>query len=171
MLAAGSSVFHAMFIGGLAEDNEVSIPDVEPEAFLCLLKWVLVRFIWFETHRNFMKKMAPKIHIVLLHAIKISSAYAYWCTLRRCAMGLLPDMWNNWLRKRRECRERCPRHRLQRKPLISDHGIHHGTCVTRVPRCMWGSLTRGGGENVPGIPGACATHSVAYLARGPWNHS
>ena len=34
--------------------------------------------------------------------------------------------------------------------------MHHGTCVTHVPWCMSGSLTRGGGENVPGIPGACA---------------
>ena len=49
-----------------------------------------------------------------------------------------------------------PRRRLQRKPLVSDLGMHHGTCVTHVPWCMSGSLTRGGGENVPGIPGACA---------------
>ena len=40
MVATGSSVFHAMFIGGLAEDNEITMPDVEPEAFLNLLKWV-----------------------------------------------------------------------------------------------------------------------------------
>ena len=40
--------------------------------------------------------------------------------------------------------------------------MHHGTCVTHVPWCMSGSLTRGGGENVPGIPGACATHNFAY---------
>ena len=48
-----------------------------------------------------------------------------------------------------------PRHRLQRKPLVSDPGMHHGTCVTHVPWCMSWSLTHGGGENVPGIPGAC----------------
>ena len=60
-----------------------------------------------------------------------------------------------------------PRRRLQRKPLVSDPGMHHGTCVTQVPWCMSGSLTRGGGENVPGIPGACATRNFAYLARGP----
>ena len=69
---------------------------------------------------------------------------------------------------RRECRERFPRHRLQRKPLINDPDIHHGTCMTQVPWCMSGSLTRGGGENVPGIPGACATHNFTYLAKGPW---
>ena len=83
-------------------------------------------------------------------------------------MGLLPDTPNCRLRMRRECRERFPRHRLQRKPLVSDPGMHHGTCVTHVPWCMSGSLTRSGGENVPGIPGACATHNIAYLARGPW---
>ena len=31
------------------------------------------------------------------------------------------------LRMHRECRERFPRHRLQRKPLVSDPGMHHGT--------------------------------------------
>ena len=56
-----------------------------------------------------------------------------------------------------------------KEPLVSDPGMHHGTCVTHVPRLMSGSLTRGGGENVPGIPGACATHNFTYLVRGPWN--
>ena len=49
-----------------------------------------------------------------------------------------------------------PRNRLQRKLLVSEPGMHHGTCVTHVPWCMSGSLTRGGWENVTGIPGACA---------------
>ena len=49
-----------------------------------------------------------------------------------------------------------PRRRFRRKPLFSDPGMHHGTCVTHVPWCMSGSLTCGDGENVPGIPGACA---------------
>ena len=49
-----------------------------------------------------------------------------------------------------------PRRRFQRKPIVSDPGMHHGTCVTHVPWCMSGSLTCGDGENVPGIPGACA---------------
>ena len=34
---------------------------------------------------------------------------------------------------------------------------------------MSGSLTRGREENVPGIPGACATHRFRYLVRGPWD--
>ena len=46
-----------------------------------------------------------------------------------------------------------PRRWFQWKPLVSDPGMHHGTCVTHVPWWMSGSLTRGDGEN---IPGACA---------------
>ena len=68
----------------------------------------------------------------------------------------------------RECPEWFLCHQLQREPLVSNPGMHHGTCVTHVPWCMSGLLTRGGGENVPGIPGACATHNFTYLARDPW---
>ena len=45
--------------------------------------------------------------------------------------------------------------------------MHHGTCVKHVAWYMPGSLTRDGGENVPGIPGACASCDVTYLVRGP----
>lgn len=39
VLAVGSSVFYAMFYGDLAEvKSEIHIPDVEPAAFLILLK-------------------------------------------------------------------------------------------------------------------------------------
>ena len=70
-----------------------------------------------------------------------------------------------------------PHRRLQRKSLVSDPGMHHGTCVTHVPWCMSGSLTRGGGENVPGIPGACApailriwreAHESSFCITGPF---
>ena len=60
-----------------------------------------------------------------------------------------------------------PRHWLQRKPLVSDPGMHHGTCVTHMPWCMSGLRTHSGRENVPGIPGTCATHNFMYLVRGP----
>ena len=70
----------------------------------------------------------------------------------------------------RECRERFPRHRIQRKPLICDPSMHHDTCVTHAPWCMSVSLTHGGGENVPGIPGACTTSNFTYLVRGPCNY-
>ena len=39
VLATGSTVFYAMFFGGLAEDKcNIEIPDVEPAAFLTLLR-------------------------------------------------------------------------------------------------------------------------------------
>ena len=81
--------------------------------------------------------------------------------------GPLTNYQNYWLRMRQEYRERFPRHWLQRKPLVSDPDMHHGTCAKHVLWCMSGSLTHGGGENVPGIPGACASRSFAYLERGP----
>ena len=45
-----------------------------------------------------------------------------------------------------------PRHRFQRKPLVSDPGMHHGTCVTHVPWCMSGSSTCGDGRTFPAFP-------------------
>ena len=53
------------------------------------------------------------------------------------------------LRMRRECRERFSRHRRQRKPLVNDLGMHHGTCVTHVPWRMSGSRA---GEKLPAFP-------------------
>ena len=84
-------------------------------------------------------------------------------------MGLLPDRQNCGLRMRRECRECFSPPPTSKKQLVSDPGMHHGTCVTHVPWCMSGSLAPRGGENVPSIPGACATRNFTYLARGPWS--
>ena len=78
-------------------------------------------------------------------------------------MGLLPDTQICRLDMRRECRECFPRHRLHRKPLVSDPDLHHARAWS-----MWGSLTRGGGESVPDISGACVTRNVTYLARVTW---
>ena len=49
---------------------------------------------------------------------------------------------------RRECRERSPRHQLQRKPPVSDPAMHHGTCVPHVVHVgianpwWWGKRSR-----------------------------
>ena len=66
-----------------------------------------------------------------------------------------------------------PRHRFQKKPLVNDPDMHHGTCVTHVPCCMSGSLTCCDGENVPGIPGACAPAILCIWqeAHGKWTTS
>ena len=61
-----------------------------------------------------------------------------------------------------------PRRRFKRKPLVSDPSMHHGTCVTHVPWCMSGSLTCGDGENVPGIPGACAPAILRIWQEAHW---
>ena len=57
-----------------------------------------------------------------------------------------------------------------KKSLVSDPGMHHGTCVAHVPWCMSGSLTRVGEENVPGIPGSCAIRNFRYLASDLLSH-
>ena len=85
-------------------------------------------------------------------------------------MGLLRDTSNYGLRMHRECLGRFSRHRLQRKSLVSalhaSRHVRHARVVMHVgianPRC---------GENVPGIPGACATRNFPYLVRGPWRLS
>ena len=61
-----------------------------------------------------------------------------------------------------------PCRRFQRKPLVSDPGMHHGTCVTHVPWCMSRSLTCGDRENVPGIPGACAPAILRIWQEAHW---
>ena len=59
-------------------------------------------------------------------------------------------------------------------PQVSDPDMHHGACVTHVPRCMPGSLISGflwswlRKKSVPGIPWPCATHNFTYLVRGPF---
>ena len=88
--------------------------------------------------------------------------------MMKSPMRLLPETLNCGLRMRRECRERFPRRRIQKKLLVSDPAMYHGMCVRQVPWCMSESLTRGGGENVPGLPGACATHNFTYLVRGSY---
>ena len=82
-------------------------------------------------------------------------------------MGLLPDTQNCVLRIRRECRERSPRNR----------GLAIPTHISARARRTWRDACRdryqtvsvevGGGENVPGIPGACATPNFTYLVRSP----
>ena len=97
-------------------------------------------------------KSCPALPNIILYGLVLTRS-----SVMRYSMDLLPDTQNCGLRMLRKCRERFPRHRLQRKPLDSDPGMH--------PWCMTGSLTRGGGEN---IPGACATRNFAYLVRGPY---
>ena len=70
---------------------------------------------------------------------------------------------------RQECRERFFHHRALAIPTCITARAW-GTC--RDPcrgRLLAVSFEMGGGENVPGIPGACATRIFTYLIRGPWS--
>ena len=128
------------------------------EHVVCEMASILSRPQWVKTRRG-------RIFIFLTLTIA-PTCYKKWCEV--FSMGHLPGTQNCGLHMCRECRESFPRHRLQRKPLVNDPGMHHGTCVTQVPWCISGSLFRGGGVNIPGIPGACATRIFTYLARSPW---
>ena len=80
-------------------------------------------------------------------------------------MGLLPNK-KCGLRMRRECRERFPRRRWLTIPIwftVRAWRTCRDACRDRELAVF---LEVGGGENVPGIPGACATRNFTYLVRG-----
>ena len=58
----------------------------------------------------------------------------------------------------RMSREHFPHHRLQRKPLVSDPSMHHGTCITM--HVGIANPRRGKRSSIPS--------NFRYLARGPW---
>ena len=134
-------------------------------------------------HMNGQCSVSSRWHGMALKCSQLALAIRRCCTFFFALATITPfcmefSIWPVWascqIRKIAGCAcavnagNVSPRRGLQRKPLVGDPGKHHSTCVTHVPWCMSGSLTRGGGENVPGIPGACATRNFAYLARGPW---
>ncbi|XP_054726182.1 BTB/POZ domain-containing protein 6-B isoform X1 [Anastrepha obliqua] len=65
ILATGSSVFYAMFYGGLAENKqEIKVPDVEPSAFLTLLRYLYCDEIQLEPDNILATLYAAKKYIV-----------------------------------------------------------------------------------------------------------
>ncbi|XP_055697292.1 BTB/POZ domain-containing protein 6-B isoform X2 [Phlebotomus papatasi] len=65
VLATGSSVFYAMFYGGLAENkSEIRVPDVEPSAFLTLLKYLYCDEIHLEADNVLATLYVAKKYIV-----------------------------------------------------------------------------------------------------------
>ncbi|XP_063231616.1 BTB/POZ domain-containing protein 6-B isoform X2 [Bacillus rossius redtenbacheri] len=65
VLATGSSVFYAMFYGGLAENkDEIEVPDVEPSAFLTLLKYLYCDEIQLEADTVLATLYVAKKYIV-----------------------------------------------------------------------------------------------------------
>ena len=120
-----------------------NIPDVRAVQGHC--KWHLTN--GGNSHRSreptmqcFMSQSQPIFRLVN-HKMAMPN---YW---RHCLipMGILTDTQNCGLPMRRECQERFSRPRLQRKSLVIDPGMQYGTCVTHVPWCISGPVTRGGG--------------------------
>ncbi|XP_017848533.1 BTB/POZ domain-containing protein 6-B isoform X2 [Drosophila busckii] len=65
ILATGSSVFYAMFYGGMAENKqEIKVPDVEPTAFLTLLRYLYCDEIKLEPEHILATLYAAKKYIV-----------------------------------------------------------------------------------------------------------
>ncbi|KAL1116071.1 hypothetical protein AAG570_005566 [Ranatra chinensis] len=65
VLATGSSVFYAMFYGGLAENKEeIEVPDVEPSAFLTMLKYLYCDEIQLEADTVLATLYVAKKYIV-----------------------------------------------------------------------------------------------------------
>ncbi|XP_012264537.1 BTB/POZ domain-containing protein 3 isoform X2 [Athalia rosae] len=65
VLATGSSVFYAMFYGGLAENKkDIEVPDVEPAAFLTLLKYMYCDEIQLEADTVLATLYVAKKYIV-----------------------------------------------------------------------------------------------------------
>ena len=122
----------------------------------------LISPIWTPTASN--KYMQNKIsRLPTIYATRFKRCAALFRFWKAKIQYLITTPWASYqIRKIAGCAcagnagNVSPRRRFQRKPLVGDPGIHHGTCVTHVPWCLSGSLTCGDGENVPGIPGACA---------------
>ena len=89
------------------------------------------------------------------------------CRRKVLGMGLLPDMQNIWLRMHRECRERFPLDRGLAIPICITARALRTCCDECRDRQLADFFEVGGGENVPGIHGACATRNSTYLVGGP----
>ena len=112
--------------------------------------------------------LRARCHVSIRQSPSLCNAILNTCP---CLLAIIQYVSDN---NKNNCNGVCPPppppppwNRLPSKPSVSDPGMHHGMCVTHVPWCMSGLLTRGGGENTPGILGACATRNFTYLARGP----
>ena len=84
-------------------------------------------------------------------------------------MGLLPDTQN--------CRCACAGNAGNVFPVTAGARSRHASRHVRHARAVMHvgianlrfPLKSAAGENVPGIPGACATCNFTYLVRGPWS--
>ena len=132
---------------------------------------------WFSLTQWDRDKMTDTLQTISSSTFSSMKMYEFWLIFHRSLfLNVRFTMFQHWFRQWASyqihiiagcaCAGNAgnvsPRRRFQRKQLVSDPGMHHGTCVTHVPWCMSGSRTRGVGENVPGIPGACA-HAILTI--------
>ena len=135
-----------IFIAYVMTDSSrryIALYCTHADCFVSWLKWLILL-----TVHAFYYEWMLDVHFVLMMCVSNTSTAA-WASYQICKIAGCACAGN--------AGNVFPRRRFQRKPLVSDPGMHHGTCVTHVPWCMSGLLTCGDGENVPGIPGACAT--------------
>ena len=102
----------------------------------------------------------------ITYAVSSSWFWLFGMQPGRC-MGLLSDTQNYELRMRWECRARSSRHRGLAIPTFITARASRTCRDACRDRYLAVSFEVGGGENVPGIPGACATRNFTYLVRGP----
>ena len=81
------------------------------------------------------------------------------------ALGLLPDTLKCGLRMHRGCREHFLRHRGLAIPTYIMARVRHTCCDVCRDSKLVVSFEISGRENVPGIPGACATRNITYLVK------
>ena len=97
--------------------------------------------------------------------------YAITDALHLLSMGLLPDTQN--------CGCACAGNAGNVFPVTAGKRSRHASRHVRHARAVMHAgianyrfpLKSAAGENVPGIPGACATCNFTYLVRGPWRSS
>ena len=108
------------------------------------------------------------MYLISIHVVIMMFVYLSLLVTEAPAMGLLPD------KKMRVAHApgmpgtfpppQTSKEAASKRSRNASWYVHDAD----VPWCMSGSLTRGGGKNVPGIPGACTTRNFAYLVRSPY---
>ena len=112
--------------------------------------------------------------------IILASRPLFWFYAYSLAHCLYPIVWPDCYggksydcSSNQNCGFRMRRHTGNVFPATEFKGNRQLTipaCITACTWCMSWSLTRGSGENVPGILRACATRNFTHLARGSWHH-
>lgn len=141
VLAVGSSVFHAMFYGELAENkDEIHIPDVEPAAFLAMLKWgssAWTLHIFFSLRRL----RTPYLHWLFSKMLS-SLSTAQLPQPRRNPFSLNPPRQMKWISKMKSIFVHLH---------FAHHGFYHWCWITA---CLFMYLLA-----LPGIHFLCPCYS------------